>query len=80
MARLNRANLGRAKLQTADLSGAYLDGADLSTAVGLSQEQLDSAIGDENTKIPEGLTRPARWSRSRRSAGSAGACSPTAET
>jgi hypothetical protein len=56
-----KAKLGRANLEGADLSGADLAGADLSTAKGLTQEQLNSAEGDKDTKIPEGLTRPEHW-------------------
>jgi uncharacterized protein YjbI with pentapeptide repeats len=35
-----------------------MEGAD---AVGLTQEQLDSAHGDAKTRLPEGLRRPDRW-------------------
>jgi hypothetical protein len=69
---LQRANLAGANLVGANLKGAFLSranleqalivGADLSTAIGLTQEQLNSAEGYANTKLPEGLTRPARWS------------------
>jgi hypothetical protein len=43
--------LGSANLQSADLRGADLEGA-----VGLTQEQLDMASGDDRTALPEGLT------------------------
>ncbi len=70
-ANLQEANLGEANLQSADLSGANLQGADLANAklqrvnlaqanlqgaVGLTQEQFDSTICDEETKPPLGLT------------------------
>jgi uncharacterized protein YjbI with pentapeptide repeats len=70
-ANLKRANLGRAKLQgalliraklqgadlgKANLERADLAGADLTDAKGLTQKQLDEAFGDDNTKLPEGLT------------------------
>ena len=45
-ARLNRAN-GRS-----DLDGAILDGADLSDVMGLTQAQLDRAVGDRRTLLP----------------------------
>ena len=47
---LQEAHLARANLREADLSGA-----DLSSVEGLTQEQLDSAVTDENTKVPEYL-------------------------
>ena len=47
----------------ADVSEADLKGADLSTAVDLTQDQLNSATGDKKTKIPESLARPEHWSR-----------------
>ena len=58
---LARADLFRATLVGADLSGATLSGADLpwanlSKALGLAQEQLDAACGNDETKLPEGLT------------------------
>jgi uncharacterized protein YjbI with pentapeptide repeats len=61
-AQLSRANLSGADLKGADLgyailSGAILPGANLSGAK-LTQTQLDKACGDENTKLPEGLTPP----------------------
>jgi uncharacterized protein YjbI with pentapeptide repeats len=42
-----------ADLGEATLLGANLSGADLPTAIGLTQQQLDSAIGNANTKIPK---------------------------
>lgn len=44
------ANLSRAKLV-----GTNLAGSDLRRARGLTQEQLDRACGDENTRLPSGL-------------------------
>ncbi|MFO1142623.1 MAG: pentapeptide repeat-containing protein [Amaricoccus sp.] len=46
-ARLNRANLAGA-----NLDGAILDGADLSDVMGLTQAQLDRAVGDRRTLLP----------------------------
>ncbi len=34
--------------------------ADL-TSTGVTQEQIDSAKGDHNTKLPKGLVRPRYW-------------------
>jgi uncharacterized protein YjbI with pentapeptide repeats len=54
--------LREAKLERANLAGAHLESADLTGAVGLTQEQLDSAFGDILTVLPKGLERPAHWS------------------
>jgi uncharacterized protein YjbI with pentapeptide repeats len=49
------ANLSRAKLAQTTLSGADLTGAIL------TQAQLEEAIGDERTRLPPHLNRPAHW-------------------
>ncbi len=63
-----RADLIRANLQSANLQGAKFRGlfgfvpvtnfagADLTGARGLTQQQLDEACGDEETKLPPDLT------------------------
>ena len=59
---LFRANLRDAKLGGADLRGANLRGAfNVGDARNLRQEQVDSAEGDANTRLPPGLTYPAHW-------------------
>jgi hypothetical protein len=70
-AHLERANLWGARLdgayiliarpEGANLAGAHLERANLWGAVGLPQEQLDMASGDDRTALPDGLTRPAHW-------------------
>ncbi|WP_425336115.1 pentapeptide repeat-containing protein [Sinorhizobium numidicum] len=66
-----------ANLARADLSGAVFEGSidfsrafmfltrieslDLSAAKGLQQEQIDLACGDAATKLPAGLSAPAKW-------------------
>jgi hypothetical protein len=65
-ANLSGANLSGAILLSADLSGAFLSGANLSGAdlsganlsgaKSLTQEQLDKACGNADTKPPGGLT------------------------
>ncbi len=60
-ANLQEAKLGGANLQGANLWGANLQGADLRVAdltntTDLTQEQLDQACGNEETKLPPGLT------------------------
>ncbi|NPC96436.1 pentapeptide repeat-containing protein [Nocardioides sp. zg-DK7169] len=60
-ARLSGSDLTRADLLGADLRDARLDGADLSGALLLTQPQVDAARGDERTRLPAGLERPAHW-------------------
>lgn len=54
-AHLEGADLREAHLEGAFLEGARLEGADLSTALGLTREQLESAHYDDTTKLPEYL-------------------------
>ena len=56
LAKLDRANLFRAKLHGADLFGATFKGVDLSNAMGLTQDQIDQACGNNETKLPAGFT------------------------
>ena len=64
---LRWANLRQAHLDGTNLTDANLEGADLSGALFVTQEQLDAARGDADTKIPssdsEGraLVRPSDW-------------------
>ncbi len=58
---LRGADLNYADLTGADLRGADLSGADLATSLFTSQQQLDSAKGDSNTKLPSRLSRPSHW-------------------
>lgn len=51
-AQLQGANFDRANLFGANLTGANLEGADLSTATGLNQTQIASAIINEETLLP----------------------------
>lgn len=53
-----RAYLGEAVLTGAKLKDADLRGADLRRARGLTQEQIDSAVIDEQTQLPEGFRTP----------------------
>jgi hypothetical protein len=52
-----------AHLERASLIEAHLQGALLGQAVGLTDDQLFSAHGDENTLLPEGIGRPKNWPR-----------------
>jgi uncharacterized protein YjbI with pentapeptide repeats len=71
-ARFSLANLSRANLSGATFEGpldfdqafmflTHIEGLDLSAAKGLEQAQIELACGDKDTKLPEGLTTPARW-------------------
>jgi uncharacterized protein YjbI with pentapeptide repeats len=66
-ANLSDANLYHSYLSNVDLSGADLSGADLSDVdlrndKGLTQEQIDEAVGNERTQLPDDLERPTNWS------------------
>jgi hypothetical protein len=74
---LSNTNLAKADLSGANLSGTFLIGANLthanlsganlatgpfySDAVGLTQEMVNSAEGNEDTKLPHGLVMPTFW-------------------
>ncbi|HXA50808.1 MAG TPA: pentapeptide repeat-containing protein [Candidatus Acidoferrum sp.] len=58
---LSGADLRGASLVSAFLKRANLTGADLSTARGLTAAQISEAQGDDHTKLPAGLARPATW-------------------
>jgi hypothetical protein len=68
---LRSANLVAVDLRTVyfmdtDLTAAVLDEADLRTAdlsraIGLTQEQLDNALGDSHTVVPHNLQQPELW-------------------
>jgi hypothetical protein len=65
---LERANLGwanllEANLKEADLSGAFLQEI---TKERLTQTQIDEAVGNDATKLPDHPQRPPHWRRSRR--------------
>lgn len=65
-ARLIAADLRGADLRGADLIGAdvrdtNIERADLSTALFVTQAQLNAASGDASTRLPTGLTRPGHW-------------------
>lgn len=54
-ANLTGANLNGTMLMGASLSGANLDGANLENARNLTQQQLDDAHGDPQTRVPSSL-------------------------
>ena len=62
-ANLTNANFVGAYLEHANFRGAILDGvnfsgAEMSSAVGLTQRQLDKTCGDRATELPHGLRIP----------------------
>ncbi|OIH94227.1 MULTISPECIES: pentapeptide repeat-containing protein [unclassified Curtobacterium] len=58
---LRGTDLASADLLGADLRDARLDGADLSSALFVSQPQVDAARGDHDTRLPADLRRPGHW-------------------
>jgi uncharacterized protein YjbI with pentapeptide repeats len=63
-ASLDKAQFGEADLTGANLENANLLEADFETAAGLTQAQVDKGKGDNTTKLPSGLKRPAHWVQS----------------
>ncbi|SBW22204.1 pentapeptide repeat protein [Candidatus Protofrankia californiensis] len=61
-AELGGAELTRAMLLGANLTRAILFGANLVDAEWLTQEQINVALGDGQTRLPRGIVRPASWS------------------
>jgi hypothetical protein len=62
---LRRADLAGVDLLGADLRDARLEGADLSSALFVTQLQVDAAQGDDATVLPAALGRPRHWPRAR---------------
>jgi len=62
-ANLAGANLVGARLIGVDFVEANIRGADLRTAEDLTQEQINETLGDAATGLPEGLIRPANWTK-----------------
>lgn len=66
-ARLQGASLREAMVSGANFADANLgeecdlSGVDLTEAKNLSSKQVEKAKGDENTKLPAGVQRPAHW-------------------
>jgi DnaJ-domain-containing protein 1 len=58
---LRNARLSYAALNDARLEAAILCGADLRDARGLTQAQIDQAIGDRRTTLPANLVMPRAW-------------------
>ncbi len=60
---LTPTDLTNTKLEGAILTSAILANADLHSVRGLTQGQVDSAIGNHKTKLPGSLKRPTAWER-----------------
>ena len=67
---LSEADMNGSEFPESEFQGTKLDGADIGDAdfskaseEYLTQAQLDSAIGDELTKVPPWLQKPKAWSR-----------------
>jgi uncharacterized protein YjbI with pentapeptide repeats len=60
-AKLNAAKLSGADLRYAKVSGADFTDVDLRATYGLTQNELESALGSEKTLLPDGLTKPDSW-------------------
>ena len=58
---LSRADLRYSDLIGADLRDANLSGANLTGSIFLTQAQVNSAIGDRQTKLPPSLRIPNHW-------------------
>jgi uncharacterized protein YjbI with pentapeptide repeats len=58
---LSNADLRNCDLLAADLRDTNLSGADLSTALFVTQMQLNAAKGDQHTRIPSDTVRPSHW-------------------
>jgi len=58
---LRNASLTSSFLKGANLCGTDLRGVDLSTAMGLTDSQLLQALGDDRTRLPDGIARPPTW-------------------
>ena len=54
-------DLSDADFDGANLEGTKFQGVDLSKSLGLKTEQLALAIGDRETKLPDGVTPPPGW-------------------
>lgn len=58
---LSEADFGKSDCSAVNLKKTDLSSADLSNVTGLTQEQINQAVGDEDTKLPPGLTLPKSW-------------------
>ncbi|WP_413175037.1 pentapeptide repeat-containing protein [Anabaena azotica] len=64
-ANLQEAYLNEVNLEKVQLHGSELEGADIRGAKNLTLEQIESANGDEYTKLPDYLNKPKIWTKSK---------------
>ena len=62
-ANLRGCSLKGTSLLGADLRDSYLRGTDLKECLYLTQMQINSARGNKETRLPEGIRRPDSWSK-----------------
>jgi uncharacterized protein YjbI with pentapeptide repeats len=60
-AHLEGADLNAAHLEGANLIDAHLEGASLTFVIGLTTNMLEEASGNADTRLPDGVARPAHW-------------------
>ncbi|OUL24286.1 pentapeptide repeat-containing protein [Nostoc sp. 106C] len=58
---LQGASFKGANVQKANFDGANLQGSDLTTAKNLTLQQIESAIGDRTTRLPDDMQAPSHW-------------------
>ncbi len=56
-------DLHAADLHGANLYNPHLEGVDLTRVEGVTQEQINSAMGDDTTKLPPALVMPESWKK-----------------
>jgi hypothetical protein len=54
-------NLKGTNFRGANLEGTSFTGVNLEEVIGLTQTQIDQAMGDENTRLPNGIQIPDHW-------------------
>ena len=60
-ANLTGCSLKKTNFLGADIRDANVKDTDLSESIFLTQMQINSAIGNKNTRLPDNLSRPAHW-------------------
>lgn len=60
-AELDFANMDYVDITNTNIKVATICGVDLSSVKDLKQKQIDSVIGDANTRVPSGIIRPDQW-------------------